>query len=191
MDSLRDQRILNDNISTFYECSRDDAHGTFMNVPKLPCVNFDQVVSEFTKKMGFEKKCAASADSFAFCANGDNAVVLVEFKNGKIKNGNTKSNIREKMCNSLLIVEAILNRPWTELRNTIEFILVYNEKENPKDQVKDTIKDKLYNRASGTQNVRFNLARHYGMYYRKIRTLTENEFSEIVIKERLTFLDHM
>lgn len=186
MDSLKKISLLEKHASTFYECSKDDDHGTFMNVPKLPCVNFDNAVSEFTKKMGYDKYSAASADTISISKSKDEKIVLIEFKNGKLKSASKRLNIREKMCNSLLILEAIFNQSWTELRNSMEFILVYNENKNPKEQPKEVIKDKMYNKAAGTSNVRFNLARHYGLYYKRIRTVTENEFSTIVEQEKLT-----
>lgn len=179
MREITKYNFLADCQSTFQECSRDQQD--VMNVPDDPCINFDDVVEKYANSLGYSKDGAASADSFVLTKDPDNAPVLIEFKNGQLQHSpRTRLNIREKMCNSILILEAILGESWLDLRSTMQFILVYNESKNPKaGNPKDKIRSSVGNKAAGTKDIRFGLEK-YSLYYSNIRTLTESEFTSVV-----------
>lgn len=194
MNSIDIYPFLSSNIDTFYYCSkdnRDEKHIEYMDVPEEKCVNFDKATQAYVNQMGCSKDGAASADSLVRGKAGN--PILIEFKNGKLIGKNSqdkKINIREKMCNSVLILEAILDEKWTDMSRTMEFVLVYNEEKNPKDISKDPITsmhEHMNNAAAGTKNtnlgsrnIRFGLERYVKLYYKNIYTVTEKEFTEAV-----------
>lgn len=179
MKKITEYKFFADFQSTFRECSRDQTD--VMNVPDDSCINFDDVVEKYVNSLGYSKNSSASADSFVLTCNSENAPVLIEFKNGQLQHSSkTRLNVREKMCNSILILEAILGESWLDLRKSMQFILVYNESKNPKgEDPKKEIHSSIGNKAAGTNGIRFGLEK-YSLYYKNIQTLTEGEFTAVV-----------
>lgn len=167
-------------ISTYQKCSEDSSNQESMQVPVTECINFDDAVQKAANAFGCSKDSAASCDSLVWDEN--NKPILIEFKNGKISN-KVKRNIRGKMCNSVLFLEYFLGKKWIELRSELEFILVYNKEQNPQSS-KQYLRDYSSNLAAGTKDIRFGLEKAYNLYFHEIKTLNEDEFSDLVKKRK-------
>jgi hypothetical protein len=171
------------NTSNFRECSHSDSGNgqtLYMNVPDFPCIDFDGATTVYVNARHCFKDTAASADSFVRDKNGD--PVLIEFKSGNITS-KVRKNLREKMCNSLLILEAILQDRWYKMSQTMTFILVYSEEKNQSREKKEPtsfMAEHISRKADGMKNVLFGLDRYFDLYFHNIYTLTEKEFTEMV-----------
>ena len=64
----------------------------------------------------------------ALFVNKNNDIVFVEFKNGQMDK--RIYSVRKKIYDSIIIFTDILNMGIGNLRDNMEYILVYNEKEN-------------------------------------------------------------
>lgn len=180
--------VLKKHVSTFYKCSKYcngiSKEFKYMNVPDVTCVNFDEVTNDLSLQYGGKIISAASADSFCLVKKQPEGYpVLVEFKSGKV-NDKTAKNVREKMCNSILTLEAIFNKKWTELRKSLIFILVYNKENNnnrESSNPKQFMDDHLNNKANGS-TILFGLRRYNKIYYKQVLTLTEEQFTDLCAK---------
>lgn len=178
MNEISNYSFLEKNRSNFQKCSKDANNNEFMNVPDFPCIDFDNATEDFVRSRNGSVNVSWSADSFVRKKTGE--PVLIEFKNGKLRGKESAiHNVRDKMINSILILEAILKTDWQKLAKSMEFILVYNVDKNPFDP-RESIHEHMFNKESGTQGVRFDLQRYCPVYYRQVRTITEEEFSKLV-----------
>ena len=118
-------------FSTWKECSFDDSRAESMiDDDTQRVINFDKVKTGYLNDLGKTEECAASVDAIGEDDQG--CVYMVEFKNGEID----KEQIRNKIMESLLIYCDITHTTLKTTRETMEFILVYNEK-NKKFQGKE------------------------------------------------------
>ena len=110
-------------VSTLKETSCDNRNkktSNYMTKSTLPAVNFDEVKSEYIGNLRLTDT-PKSNDALFF--DKKEVPFFIEFKNGKI-------DIKKKIYDSVLIFTDIVDVGITELRQNMEYILVYNKDAN-------------------------------------------------------------
>ncbi len=175
MNEWRELAIFKDNMVTLREASLDDsnlANLQYMTEASLPVVNFDSVKRDYLKDIACQDEALSSVDALMLADNK----VLIEFKNGDIRKKEARLAIHGKIQNSLLLLCDITDSKISTLRNALDFILVYNESKNPVAN-REYIAQRL-NALAKQKVARFSLENYRGVYFRKVYTYTEREFSE-------------
>lgn len=177
MKNFQNIQIFQNSRSTLKETSKDDTTSSYMTDSALEVVNFDSVKDEYVKKLALYET-PASAD--AFHVDGGN-LYLVEFKNGYM-DALKIFEVRKKIFDSLLILLDIIKEQILFSRQTLVFILVYNENKNPdKNDGFQVSPSRAYIAnvfsQKGTEKfIRFNLQRFERLYFKEVWTVTEQEF---------------
>ena len=178
MSKLIDIDIFRNNIISLKEASYDDKNNCYMTSSNIEVIDFDKVKREYLNNLGLSEECAKSVDAI-IDYNGiidyKGNVILIEFKNGKMKN--EKKAVKEKIKDSLLIFGDIIGKTISSIRNDTKFILVYNESKNSKIEISKSV----FNRA-GEEIIRFDLEKFKGLYFQEIHTYTEEEFEKYIKK---------
>ncbi len=175
MNEWREVPIFKDNMSTLKETSLDDSNLTnprYMTESGLSVVNFDNVKRDYLKNISCQDEALSSVDALLLA--NDN--VLIEFKNGDIRKREARLAIHGKIQNSLLLLCDITDNTISTLRDTLDFILVYNESKNPVTN-REYISQRL-NILAQQKVARFSLDNYRGVYFRRVHTYTEKEFAE-------------
>lgn len=136
-----DYPILKNNISTLKETSKDTHNQSFikyMTNSERAAVNFDDVKDEYIKNMSLSE---IPKSNDALFINKKNKLVFVEFKNGFIDNAE-KFAVRKKIYDSIIMLTDIIDTGITNLRDNIEYILVYNDSVNSNE--KDVLQKKQF-----------------------------------------------
>lgn len=178
MIDVMGHEILSSNISTLKEMSKDDSQEVteYMTESEIKAINFDKVKRMYVNLLGISEECAKSVDTFAVF--GD-SYVLIEFKNGDMKN--EKSKVKTKILHSLLILCDILKCDITATRNEFDFILVYNEQKNRDHNHTRSSASEISSHICGLAKeelVRFDLEKFKKLYFRNVHTYTEKEFDD-------------
>lgn len=65
MKRLSEYQFLAENKSDLRECSCDGSSGMkiYMNIPAIPCINFDNATADFMKALGCIREKVTSADA--------------------------------------------------------------------------------------------------------------------------------
>ncbi|MBD5524271.1 MAG: hypothetical protein HDR04_07610 [Lachnospiraceae bacterium] len=175
--------IFKNNIVALKETSWDkdgDCPG-YMTDSSIQVINFDKVKEAYIKNMGLSST-PCSNDALYI---GDNEkIYFIEFKNGVVKNKKV-FNVYNKIYDSLLIFNDIVQENISFCRENVSFILVYNEGKNPNgenttnDGESSKIKIGKYFYAKAKKKyVRFGLERFEKIYFRDVYTYTEKEFED-------------
>lgn len=133
MINFNDYDILKHNISTLKATSVDDHDKTnirYMTDSEKEAINFDNVKMEYVKELSLPEEPKSNDALFI---NKNNKLVFVEFKNGYMDNAK-KYAIRKKIYDSIIILTDIVNMGISQLRENMEYILVYNEEVNENEQ---------------------------------------------------------
>lgn len=133
MINFNDYDILKQNISTLKATSIDDHDKTnikYMTDSEKEAINFDNVKMEYVKELSLPEEPKSNDALFI---NKNNQLVFVEFKNGFMDNAK-KYAIRKKIYDSIIILTDIVNMGISQLRENMEYILVYNEEVNENEQ---------------------------------------------------------
>lgn len=188
MINFDDYDILKNNISTLKETSIDNHDKTnirYMTYSEKEAINFDNVKREYIKKLSLSEEPRSNDALFI---NKNNALVFVEFKNGSI-DPTKKFAIRKKIYDSVIILTDIMNIGVSKLRDSMEYILVYNAEVN-KDEKDVLEKQKSFVQPSSafdtiaksisamgkTEYVCFGVKSFENYCFHKVHTYTEAEF---------------
>ena len=171
--------------TSLQKTSFDDAHKNPMSKSQLVVYDFDAIKGWFQdtweKETGREIHLRSN-DALYVDVNGQ--PYFIEFKNGKLKKrSNTRTELHLKMYESFLIMAHEMTHAGRVIQgfepsvdysfHQINYILVYNGALNPPHDGKDSIREKV--KAMG--NIpRFGLAQYEGFLYRKVYTVTAEEF---------------
>lgn len=112
-----------------------DSHGDtveYVTMSEKAAVNFDRVVKQYSISRNL--KCIKSVD--ALMEIDDNNWVFIEFKNG-VLDDKEKLGIKKKIYDSIFVLSDITSLKFSELRDMVEFVLVYNEEKNPASEDND------------------------------------------------------
>lgn len=186
--NLNDYNIFKNNISTLKKTSIDDHDKTnikYMTSSEKEAINFDDVKREYVKGLSLSEEPKSNDALFI---NKNNDLVFVEFKNGFMDNSK-KFAVRKKIYDSIIILTDIMNMGVSQLKNNMEYILVYNEEVN-KNEKEVLEKQKSFVQPSAafdniaktisamakTEYVCFGVKIFENYCFRKVHTYTEVEF---------------
>lgn len=175
--------IFKKNGSTLKETSwdKDGENPGYMTESDIPVINFDEVKKSYIKDM---KLSYTPCSNDALYIGKNEKVYFIEFKNGMINN-KTVFNVYNKIYDSLLIFNDIIQGNISFCRENVNFILVYNEGRNScgekeingEDSSKAKISKHFYAKAK-RKYVRFGLERFEKLYFQDVYTYTEKEFED-------------
>lgn len=189
-----DYPILKDNMSTLQETSidkRTKSKITYMTHSSRSAVNFDGVKEKYIESLGVHE---VPKSNDALFINSNNELVFVEFKNGFMDRPKQFA-VRKKIYDSIIILTDILDTGISNLRNNMEYILVYNEKVNADEE--DVLKKKKsyiqnseafdsfaksIGKLAEEEYICFGIKRFEKFCFKKVHTYTEKEFEEYIAK---------
>lgn len=188
-EPLNNMPLFEEHLSTLKKTSKDKGRNEYMTESDLEVVDFDKVKEAYIRGMALsEEPC--SSDALYADKTGD--IYFVEFKNGFVDK-RTGFNICNKIYDSLLIFNDIMNTTATFCRKKVNFILVYNAERNSSDAsgkvavTKDMVEEaspsraeiaKYFSRKAKKHFVRFGLEKFKNLYFRDVFTYTESEFEK-------------
>lgn len=192
MVDLMNFSVFSENRSTLKEVSadrRDESTEIFMTESEKEVINFDKVKDSYVRPLGLNSiPCSVDA---LFC-DQTGTLIFAEFKNG-VMDSKKQYSVLKKAYDSVLIFNDITSSQVSDLRNSAEFILIYNESENAesrdpelKEKVSTGIQpspayDTIAKTISGfanTEYICFGLRPLQKYCFRKVHTYTEREFVE-------------
>ncbi|NQN67729.1 hypothetical protein HPA05_04345 [Streptococcus suis] len=153
-------------------------------------VNFDNVKSEFCKSLDKDNTLLCSVDTILY--NKQNGrLILVEFKNGIIDK-NQRRKLKNKIKDSILMLNYFLSTNLGDSQNNFEFILVYNSLNDPPLPDEDIDIDYLDNpeyydfaetvsEFAGEEHIRFNLGIYEDIFVKNVHTYNIDQFKKYYI----------
>lgn len=161
------------------DCSLDDSRGNHKYLVDFEVdkkvVNFDKMKRLFCKEyLDIEETSMKSVDCYLELTTGE--MVLIEFKNGKLKKEEEKIKLKLKLKDSMLIICDAFEKSIKDVKDRLIYIVVYNSEKNPQKNKKG--KQYVYNRSSKKYRCRFDLEDLDENIVQKILTLDEYEFKE-------------
>lgn len=182
--------IFKDNMTSFKETSHDKDGKVpgYMTNSEIQVINFDKVKECYIKDL-FLSNTPCSND--ALYIGKDDKIFFVEFKNGALeKNKKMIFNVYNKIYDSLLIFNDIVQQNISFCREKLCFILVYNEGKNfcgeceakQEDSPKAMISKSIHKKAK-KKYVRFGLQKFEKIYFKEVFTYTESEFENIFLTQ--------
>ena len=115
--------------TTLKETYFDRQNNEYMTQSTLEVINFDKLKEEFFQKIdNVTERMFCSNDALFLCNN--NEIYMIEFKNGKIDQS-TIYNLFWKNFDSILIYMHYDIRDIEKIKNSLNYILVYNKEKNP------------------------------------------------------------
>lgn len=180
--------IFNRNISSFKETSKDTngEEMKYMTESEIEVINFDKVKDDYIRDMRLSTT-PCSNDALFISRKG--SISFIEFKNGRMKKDKV-FDVYNKIYDSLLIFNDIVDKNISFCRENVNFILVYNESKNPLESSKEDKGDsskarigKYFAFKANKKYVRFDLERFEKIYFREVFTYTEKEFEKYFLSE--------
>lgn len=184
MINLSDYPIFKRNIATLKETSKDNNHEVYMTESMRPVINFDKVKDEYVKELNLPK--IPQSNDALFAEDEKGYIVFVEFRNGAVK----EYEVRKKIYDSVLIYSDITSSSISSMRETVKYILVYNEGKAAKsktEDMKDTFVEpsESYDTiAKGTSKfakqpyVKFGVNIFKNYCFKDVQTYTKEEFDD-------------
>ncbi len=186
--------LFRDNMSSLRETSKDSdsSNPECMTNSEIAVVNFDKVKESYIKDMKLSFT-PCSNDALYIDKNGD--LYFIEFKNG-IMTRPMIFNVYNKIYDSLLIFNDIVEQNISFCRKHMNFILVYNESKNLSEDYnnegKNLSKDgkiknqdcskakigKYFYSKAKKKYIRFGLERFEKLYFQEVFTYTQQEFED-------------
>lgn len=126
-------------LSTIKETAYDEDHNEYMLEDMTKVYNFDEI-KEYVCNETSRKNFCRSAD--ALHINSDGNIYLIEFKNRSISQVKTIINeVHEKAYDSilLLLLTFYQGKSFDEIRDKLNYIVVYNNSAHQKDDKKATV----------------------------------------------------
>lgn len=186
--------LFRDNMSSLKETSKDSdsPNPECMTNSEIAVINFDKVKESYIKNMKLSHT-PCSNDALYIDKNGD--LYFIEFKNG-IMTRPIIFNVYNKIYDSLLIFNDIVEQNISFCRKHVNFILVYNEGKNSsedcdneskhsskdcemknQDSSKAKIGKHFYSKAK-KKYIRFGLEQFEKLYFQEVFTYTQQEFED-------------
>ena len=190
MINLSDYPIFANHVSTLKETSLDtnDGQRKYMTQSSRDSINFDEVKEEYVSGLRLSSNPKSSDALFD---DGSGSIIFVEFKNGYM-DSKKQFDVRKKVYDSLLIFTDITSTGISNMRNTANFILVYNESVNRRNTSDPELKKKQNSEVQPSLSFD-NIAKTLGKYakeeyicfglkifkdycFKEVHTFTEDEF---------------
>ena len=183
MNNLSQISIFNTNIKTLHDTSYDNNNNQYLTNSTYPAIDFDEVKNTYILANSTISTNIMRSNDALVILNPTNARILfIEFKNGDIHSNLEKEKIRTKIAESLLIFNDIVDVDLTFDRNSINYILVYNQANNPAFQNQRTNSlTQLATAIGNTANMSYliNGFDRYKAFFHDIKTINETEFAII------------
>ncbi|MGT2846080.1 hypothetical protein [Streptococcus massiliensis] len=138
--------------------------------------DFDDVKKNYCNKYNSSNEASKSVDTILINKQHDR-IVFIECKSGSLigrNSGKKKSDIKSKLRDSLLIFNDINSKNLDFSRDKAEFILLYDESENPS---LGAIQKRLSQKA-GEEFIKFDLGIMRGVFVKNVHTYTVDEFNK-------------
>ena len=129
MIDLKQPNPLTKYTSTLKDVSKEQNEDVYMTESLYKVVNFDNVKRKSCKRIFCELR---SNDALLTPRKDNDKFAFIEFKNGCIEDDDAIIQITEKIYESLLIFNEIVQENFSFDRENIVYILVYNENDNGK-----------------------------------------------------------
>ncbi len=182
MINIDNFEIFKKHIATLKDTSFDKDNNVYMINSNINVIDFDSVKDDYIENLKLTEKPKSND---ALLKVNEDKFVFIEFKNGVVK----PFNVRRKIYDSTLIFTDILNIGISYMRKNVDYVLVYNETKNKnsieEDKRKNVQSSSSFNKIantlsgfSGENYVGFGLKDFENYCFRKVYTLTENEFKE-------------
>lgn len=183
----RDYPIFTESISTLKDTSidkHDIGNPAYMTERDDPAVDFDLVKEKYIEDLGLSD---VPKSNDALLDMGKGKLAFIEFKNGYI-DSKKQFDIRKKIYDSTLIFTDIVSAGISQMRQCVEYVLVYNENANGQNPATAEKKREVQNSASfddfarrmgglaGEEYVCFGLKMFENYCFEKVHTYTEREF---------------
>lgn len=183
MLKYEDIKIFKDNLSSFKDTSRDSDGKApkYMTNSEIQVINFDKVKESYIKEMNLSD---TPCSSDALYIGKEEKLFFIEFKNGVMKN-NKIYNVYNKIYDSSLIFNDIVQKNISFCRENVYFVLVYNEEKNfcKKNEMKQQDSSKIaiskhFHKKAKKKFIRFGLEKFEKIYFKGVFTYTEKEFED-------------
>ena len=124
---MRIEEKFNNYLSDLKSISIDDSvqPAEYVTMSTKSAVNFDAVAEEYWKSRNLSE--IKSIDALIDTNGGKWA--FIEFKNGFLKSAE-RYGIRKKIYDSVFILSDLVSMKFSEIRDNVEFVLVYNREKN-------------------------------------------------------------
>ena len=159
-------------IETLGKTSWDEDNDIYVSSSNLEVYNFDEVKKKYYEDSNLNKgEMIASCD--ALYIYNDTEIYLIEFRNtalSKLAEGTKKREVKDKNIDSLFIYQDIVCCGISQTRETLHFILVY-------DDAKTEIRNKQKER-SGQKIKELDLSKYEGICYKRCLKLSSNMFKK-------------
>ena len=164
---------FDDYLTTLKETSKDGDNAEYMTESTYLAVNFDCFKNGYdsNKFCGFR-----SNDALLIPPDCNNKFVFVEFKNGRIENITSMTEIVEKIYESLFVFNDVKEENISFDKIHVVYILVYNEDKNSKYA--------LENHAAKIAGKKYIIPQldRYKILFSDFFTMTKSEFCEVTTK---------
>lgn len=171
-DSILDSvRLFTENRDSLYNLSYDSAHAENMVESDCEAVSFDEVKRLYCNGHGMSEEKSDSVDAIMEEPDG---LAFVEFKNGNART--EKQQLRDKGNESMMIFCELAGKTISDTRQTIDYIVVYNE-----ERTKLTQKERIMiarQKQSHLPTCLFDLGKHEGFCFRSIWTMNRGQFKQ-------------
>jgi hypothetical protein len=134
-------------------------------------VDFDKFKMDIVQRLALPEP-PNSCDALYLSKRNVPFWVLIEFKSGKIKNTKDR-NLKEKICDSLLLLLSEFELSFSFLRDNCMFLFVYCPEENPQEVMGTHLAQRAGLPSSLVSNIKRRLER---FYFKEVLTYTINEF---------------
>ena len=158
---------------TIKEISKDSKNDEYMSESEYEIYNFDKIKTLYLNGLKLSEEVCKSVDGLMFLDNDKH--YFLEFKNGKVKN----QDLRLKVKASVNIYCDICKKYISDMRETDELILIYNDKENSPSRAAI---GKWVSKKAGEKFGMFGLGRYKKLYFKDVHAYTKNEFEVFVDK---------
>lgn len=182
---IEEYEILNSNITSLKETSKDDANNQYMTESLIDVIDFDKVKNRYLGIIKFNKSVTPCSNDALYKYPDNENWAFIEFKNGQnIKN----YNLYQKIYDSTIIFTDIIQKTVAYTRTNVDYILVYNAPPiEPTLKIKksssfDAISEKFLGFA-GREIIKFNLDSFEGYIYRRVHTYTIEQFEEMFVNK--------
>ena len=170
---------------TLSHTSLDKSRNVCMTGSQLMVVDFDEVKNQYVSSLGTRAEAAPNSNDALHVGRNDR-MYFVEFKNGKVN----PYKLMQKNYDSTIILSTILDENIANLKERLEYILVYDEEKNPdgKDSgvlvQQASFRDKIgkaFAKQSKENFIKFNQGFFVNYLFSKVHTITKSEFEEMFV----------
>ncbi len=127
IEDLEKIKSLTDRKTTLKATSYDKNNDVYMVESQQPAVDFDKVKEDYIKNL---KLSVTPKSNDALLWENNGRIFFVEFKNGDLRT--ERFSLSKKIYDSVLIFTDLTNSSISDMRNSVEYVLVYNFNVNTK-----------------------------------------------------------